>query len=346
MIRIGIYGATGYAGQELIRLLLKHTKVDIQHLTTQQYAGKEIADVFPNLYMHNLPKLEEADNDKILSSVDAVFLALPHGHAFDIAALAKKKGVKVIDLGADFRLIDPSVYEEWYKLSHGATDLLKEAVYGLPEINREKIASAWLLANPGCYPTASTLATLPLIEKGLIDPKSIIIDAKSGVSGAGRGAKTDNLYAEVNESVKAYGVTTHRHTPEIEQNLALAGKQETIIQFTPHLMPMTRGILSTVYANLTEDISEEAIRGLYTNRYATEPFVRVLPSGIWPATKMVYGSNYCFINFTIDKRTKRVIATGVIDNLIKGAAGQAVHNMNIMFGLNETEAIEQMPYWP
>lgn len=350
MVRVGIYGATGYAGQELVRILLRHEKFAITHLTSQQYIGRSFPEVFPNFIMEELPVLEGIDNQKILSDIDVVFLALPHGHAFEVAKVAKEYGVRVIDLGADFRLQDVHTYEQWYGLKHEATEILPEAVYGLPEINRARISDAWLVANPGCYPTASTLALLPLVEQGLVNLRSIVIDAKSGVSGAGRAAKTDNLYTEVNEGIKPYAVTTHRHTPEIEQNFTLAGgrniQEPALIQFTPHLMPMTRGILSTVYADLQKDISVEEVRALYTERYSKEPFVKLLPEGIWSATKMVYGSNYCFVNVTVDKRTKKVIATAVIDNLIKGAAGQAVQNLNIMYGYPEKEGIDQLPIWP
>ena len=254
--------------------------------------------------------------------------------------------VKVIDLSADFRIQDVAVYEEWYKIKHPTPEYIKEAVYGLPEINREKIKGARLIANPGCYPTCSTLAIYPLVKEGLIDTDTIIIDAKSGVSGAGRGAKVDNLYCEVNESCKAYGVASHRHTPEIEEQLSCAAGKPVTLSFTPHLIPMNRGILITAYATLTKDASYEEMKAAYDKYYAGEPFVRVLEKDVTPQTRWVEGSNFVDVNFKIDPRTHRVVMMGAMDNVVKGAAGQAVQNMNLLFGLPENTGLKQIPLFP
>ncbi|MDK2887769.1 MAG: N-acetyl-gamma-glutamyl-phosphate reductase [Thermoanaerobacter sp.] len=335
VVKASVIGATGYAGAELVRLLNAHPQVELVGLTTQSYAGKAFWEVYPHLYGYVDLVCEEQDLPALVERSDVIFTALPHGHAMAVAREVVGRGKALVDLGADFRLHDPAVYQEWYKVEHTAAELLPQAVYGLPEIHREKIRSARLVANPGCYPTSVILALAPLLKEGLIDTGSIIIDSKSGVSGAGRGLSLNTHYCEVNESIKAYGVAAHRHTPEIEQELsALAGKK-VLVSFTPHLTPMIRGILSTIYARLAGQKSTEEILALYREFYRQEKFVRVLPAGMLPATKMVAGSNHCDIGLVVDRRTGRVVIISAIDNLIKGAAGQAVQNMNIMFGLAE-----------
>ena len=346
MIRIGIIGSTGYVGNELVRLLLQRSDVKIVWFGSHSYIGKSYSDVFGNIF-----KLVEAecldDNlEQLVGQVDVVFTATPQGLCSSLVSEEVLKKIKVIDLSADFRFKDVAVYEKWYGIEHSSPQFLQEAVYGLCEINREKIKNARLVANPGCYPTCSTLAIQPVLKAGLIDPKSIIIDAKSGTSGAGRGAKVSNLYCEVNESVKAYGVTTHRHTPEIEEQLSYLTHEKVLINFTPHLIPMNRGILVTAYANLLHPVTYEDVKSLYDNCYGNERFVRVLEKNICPETRNVHGSNFVDVNFRIDERTDRIVMMGAIDNLVKGAAGQAIQNMNLMFGLPEETGLLQVPMFP
>ena len=338
MIKIGIIGATGYAGAQLVWILHNHPKADIKFLCSNSYAGESYSDIYKNFSGHmyiNCVSMEEAYSQ--LDAIDVLFLAMPHGKSFDISKAAVAKGKKVIDLGADFRLKDITEYEEWYKVTHQAVDLLKEAVYGLPELNREKIKGAGLVANPGCYPTASILALAPLLKNDIIDTSSIIIDAKSGVTGAGRSAVTNNLYCECSDSIKAYAITTHRHTPEIEQVLSGVSGKDITLTFTPHLTPMSRGILSVCYGKLNDEYSESTLLQLYRDFYKEEYFVKILDAP--PETRYTKGSNMCHISLRVDKRTNRVIVVSAIDNLIKGAAGQAVQNMNILFGLNENTGI-------
>lgn len=339
MIKVGIVGATGYAGAQLVWILHNHPKADIKFLSSNSYAGESYDHIYKNfsgqIYI-NCISMEEAYTQ--LDAIDVLFLAMPHGKSFEISKTAVEKGIKVIDLGADFRLKDITEYEEWYKVSHDAVDLLKEAVYGLPELNREKIKTARLVANPGCYPTASILALAPLLKNDIIDTGSIIIDAKSGVTGAGRSAITNNLYCECNDSIKAYAITTHRHIPEIEQVLGGVAEKDITLTFTPHLTPMSRGILSVCYASLNDDYSESTLLQLYRDFYKGEYFVKILDTP--PETRYTRGSNLCHISLRVDKRTKRVIVVSAIDNLMKGAAGQAVQNMNILFNLNETTGID------
>lgn len=339
MINAGIIGATGYAGAELTRLLYSHPEVNINFLCSNSYSGEEFSNVYSNF--KNFVDIECINIHEVFDKfddIDVLFTALPSGKALDFAKKALDKNVKVIDIGSDFRLKTTDLYTEWYNLDHKYPELLQSAVYGLPEINKEKIKAANLVANPGCYPTASSLAMLPLVNNSLIDLSTIIIDAKSGVSGAGRKASTANLFVECNESIKAYGVTTHRHTPEIEQTLSSVCLEDIKLTFTPHLVPMNRGILSVCYSNLKKEYSLESLFKLYKEFYKTSPFVRVIDS--LPETRWVKGSNFCDITLRLDTRTNRVIAIAAIDNLIKGAAGQAIQNMNIMFGLNETTAIK------
>ena len=346
MIKVGIIGSTGYAGGELARLLLQREDVEIKWYGSKSYPGQKYASVYQNMFQIVDDTCMD-DNMKELSGlVDVIFTATPQGLCASLINEDVLSKVKVIDLSADFRIKDVEVYEAWYKIKHPAPEYIKEAVYGLPEINREKIKTARLIANPGCYPTCSTLAIYPLVKEGLIDSDTIIIDAKSGVSGAGRGAKVENLYCEVNESCKAYGVASHRHTPEIEEQLSYAAGKPVTLSFTPHLIPMNRGILITAYATLTKDVGYEEIKRVYDKYYAGEPFVRVLDEHVTPQTRWVEGSNFVDVNCQIDPRTHRVVMMGAMDNVVKGAAGQAVQNMNLLFGLPENTGLKQIPLFP
>lgn len=346
MIKAGIIGATGYAGEELVRILLRHPDVEIVWYGSRSYVDQPYADVYRNFF-----KLVEADcfdDDlpQLAKEADVIFTATPQGYLASVMTEELLDQVKFIDLSADYRLKDVQVYEQWYKIEHKSPQFLEEAVYGLCEIHREDIKKARLVANPGCYTTCSILTAWPLVKEGLIDADTLIIDAKSGVSGAGRSAKTANLFSEVNESIKAYGVTTHRHTPEIEEQLSLAAGRPLVLNFTPHLVPMNRGILVTAYASLKEGVTEQDLRDALEKQYQNEPFIRILPKGVCPETRWVEGSNYVDINVLVDKRTNRAILMGAIDNLVKGAAGQAVQNMNLMFGLSETAGLDLVPLFP
>lgn len=335
MINVGIIGSTGYAGQQLVWLLNSHPNTHITFLSSNSYEGDLYNKVYKNYngFLQNVCiNIQEAECK--LDNIDVLFIALPHGKSFDITKKALKKGVKVIDLGADFRIKSKEIYEDWYNVKHECSELLKDSVYGLPELKRESIKNASLIANPGCYPTASILAIAPLLKNKLISPKSIIIDAKSGVSGAGRSASITSLYTECNESIKAYSVGCHRHTPEIEQELSHIYGSNLNLVFTPHLVPMNRGILSICYADLINNISQEELYKVYEDFYKDEFFVKIIED--MPETKYVSGSNMCHIGLRVDKRTGKVIVGSVIDNLIKGAAGQAVQNMNLMFDFDET----------
>ncbi len=345
-VKVSIIGATGYTGAELVRILYRHPAVELVALTTRSYTGMPMHQVYPHLFKYNHLTCEEADLARIFEISDVVFIALPHGHAMPVALEGARYGKKVIDLGADFRFNDYRVYEQWYKVEHQAKKLLPEAVYALPEINREEIKGAWLIANPGCYPTSAILALAPLLKQKLVDPASIVVDSKSGVSGAGRGISLGSHFSEVNENFKAYNVALHRHTPEIEQELSRIAGQQITITFTPHLLPVTRGILSTVYAQLSSGVAVEQIRELYRNYYKDEFFVRVLPDGTLPQTKWVAGTNHCDLGLTVDTRTGRVIVISAIDNVVKGASGQAVQNMNIICGLPEDTALAGPGLYP
>lgn len=339
MVKAGIIGATGYTGAELVRLLSGHPEVELVALTSRSYAGEAMAAVYPALTAFSDLVCEDLSPDQVLERAEVVFIALPHGHAVPVVTRALEQGIKVIDLGADLRFRDVKVYEEWYKVRHGAPELAARAVYGLPEINRDAICGAMIVANPGCYPTSIILGLAPLLKGGYIDPATIIIDAKSGVSGAGREARVTSLFVECNENINPYGVASHRHTPEIEQELSRLAGREVRISFTPHLLPISRGILSTMYADLAGPATEAELRQAYLDFYGSEPFVHLLPPGKWPHTRWVYGSNNCQINLSVDKRTGRVIVASVIDNLTKGASGQAVQNLNLMCGFPETTAL-------
>lgn len=351
MIKAGIIGATGYAGNELVRLLLRHKEVEIKWFGSRSYIDKKYAQVYQNMF----ELVEDAcldDNITALAKqVDVIFTATPQGFLSGILTEELLDQVKVIDLSADFRMKDVKIYEAWYHIEHKSPQFLEEAVYGLCEINRDAIRGARLVANPGCYTTCSILTAYPLVKEGLMDANTLIIDAKSGTSGAGRSAKLPNLYCEVNENIKAYGVTTHRHTPEIEEQLGYAAGENVALNFTPHLVPMNRGILVTAYASLRKKAdgsypSYEEVKAVYDKYYKKETFVRVLEQDVCPETKWVEGSNYVDVNFKIDTRTKRVVMMGALDNLVKGAAGQAVQNMNLMFGFDEAEGLNLVPVFP
>ena len=341
MIKAGIIGSTGYAGQELVRLLMQHKDAEIVWYGSRSYIDQKYYDVFHNMFEIVEDKCLDDNMEELAEKADVVFTATPQGLCSSLVSEEVLSKTKIIDLSADFRIKDVNRYEEWYGLKHQSPEFIAEAVYGLCEINREDIKKARLIANPGCYPTCSALSIYPMAKERLIDMNSIIIDAKSGTSGAGRGAKVNNLYCEVNENIKAYGVATHRHTPEIEDQLSYASGEKVVLNFTPHLVPMNRGILVTAYADLKKDVSYEEIREIYDSYYKEEKFVRVLEKDVCPE-----GSNYVDVNFKIDQRTGRIIMMGAMDNLVKGAAGQAVQNMNLMFGLDEAEGLELVPMFP
>ncbi len=346
MIKASIVGATGYTGSELIRLLVTREDVELKHLTSRSHIGREVAEFFPYLTGFLQQKFVELDPEKIFSESDVVFICLPHGHSMELVQEAKKYDVKVIDLGADFRLKDIQEYEETYQVEQTAPDVLEEAVYGFSEKYRDQIKEAKFVANPGCFVMSALLGLSPVISQGVVDTQSIIIDSKTGVSGAGRSPAVDRLLSELQGNIRAYNVLKHRHRPEIEQELENLSSSEVQVQFTPHLLPIERGILSTMYADLKEGQTEESIRAIYEAAYGNEPFVHLLPKGILPETKAVKGTNHCHIQIQVDERTNRLIILSVIDNLGKGAAGSAVQNMNILFGLPETTGLKQVGLVP
>ena len=351
MVKVGIIGATGYAGNELVRLLMGHKDVEIMWYGSRSYIDKKYAEVYQNMFEIVEDTCLDDNMEELASKVDVIFTATPQGFLAGVLTEEILSRVKIIDLSADFRIKDVKTYEKWYKIEHRSPQFIEEAVYGLCELNRDKIKGARLIANPGCYTTCSILTAYPLVKEGLIDPDTLIIDAKSGTSGAGRGAKLPNLFCEVNENMKAYGVTNHRHTPEIEEQLGYAAGKEIMVNFTPHLVPMNRGILATEYATLNKKAdgtlpTYEEVKAVYDKYYKNEKFVRVLEKDICPETKWVEGSNYVDIGFKIDPRTNRIIMMGAIDNLVKGAAGQAVQNMNLIFGLPESEGLDLVPMFP
>jgi len=343
MIKAGIVGGTGYTGVELLRLLVAHEDVELSVVTSRAEAGQAVSGLYPNLRGHLDIEFSEPNLDK-LSQCDIVFFATPNGTAMQMTPQLLEAGVKVIDLAADFRLKDTAEWKQWYGMDHACPDILQEAVYGLPEINREAIKTARIIANPGCYPTAVSLGYIPLIENNLIDDAHLIADAKSGVSGAGRGASVATLLCEATESVKPYGVDGHRHLPEIRQVLGGIAGHEVGLTFVPHLMPMIRGIEASLYGVLKTDVND--LHNIYSERYKDEPFVDVLPVGTMPETRSVKGSNMCRISVFRPQGGDTVVVSSVIDNLVKGAAGQAVHNMNLMFGLEETRGISQVALLP
>lgn len=351
MVKVGIIGATGYAGNELVRLLMGHKDVEIMWYGSRSYIDKKYAEVYQNMFEIVEDTCLDDNMEELASKVDVIFTATPQGFLAGVLTEEILSRVKIIDLSADFRIKDVKTYEKWYKIEHRSPQFIEEAVYGLCELNRDKIKGARLIANPGCYTTCSILTAYPLVKEGLIDPDTLIIDAKSGTSGAGRGAKLPNLFCEVNENMKAYGVTNHRHTPEIEEQLGYAAGKEIMVNFTPHLVPMNRGILATEYATLNKKAdgtlpTYEEVKAVYDKYYKNEKFVRVLEKDICPETKWVEGSNYVDVNFKIDERTGRIVMMGALDNLVKGAAGQAVQNMYLLFGFDEAEGLNLVPMFP
>ena len=352
MIRVGIIGATGYAGGELVRILLNHKDAKIVWYGSRSYIDKKYYQVYQNMFQLVDDICKDDNLEELAKQVDVIFTATPQGFLAGLLSEEILSQVKIVDLSADYRIKDVATYEKWYGIEHKSPQFIEEAVYGLCEINRDKITEKTrLVANPGCYTTCSILTAYPMVKEGMIDVNTLIVDAKSGTSGAGRGAKVPNLFCEVNENMKAYGVASHRHTPEIEEQLGYAGNCRVTINFTPHLVPMNRGILATEYATLKRKPDGtlptcEEVKAVYDKYYANEKFVRVLDKGSCPETKWVEGSNYVDINFVIDERTGRIIMMGALDNLVKGAAGQAVQNMNLLFGLPESEGLELVPCFP
>jgi N-acetyl-gamma-glutamyl-phosphate reductase len=345
MIHIGIVGASGYTGVELARLLSSCPDVKLTVATSRQYKGMKLAEVYPNLAGMVDITCEDLQTEELADRADLFFTAVPHQTAMAIVPDLLKTGKKVVDLSADFRLQDPTVYENWYQ-KHTAQGYLSEAVYGLPELYREQIKKARLVANPGCYPTSVILGLAPLLQAGIIEPETIIVDSKSGASGAGRLPQTGTLFCEVSDGFKAYKVAEHRHTPEMEQEISRLCKKQISISFTPHLLPMSRIILSTIYAKQTKPLTDAGINDLYQDFYKDEPFVRLCETGTFPATQFVRGSNFCDIGFKVDNRTGRLVVLSTIDNLVKGAAGQAVQNMNLMCNLPETTGLLAVPLFP
>lgn len=351
MIKVGIIGSTGYAGAELVRILWNHKETEIVWYGSRSYVDEAYASVYRNMFELVEDKCLDDNIEELASKVDVIFTATPQGFLAGLLTEDILNKVKVIDLSADYRIKDVATYEKWYGIEHKSPQFIEEAVYGLCEINREDIRGRRLVANPGCYTTCSILTAYPMVKEGLIDANTLIVDAKSGTSGAGRGAKLPNLFCEVNENMKAYGVASHRHTPEIEEQLGYAAGEEITISFTPHLVPMNRGILVTEYANLKKKAdgtypTYEEVKAVYDAYYKDETFIRVLEKGECPETKWVEGSNFVDINFVIDERTGRIVMMGALDNLVKGAAGQAVQNMNILFGLPENEGLMMVPMFP
>jgi len=345
MLKVAIYGASGYTGQELLRLLLRHPQAEVVALTSRRYAGVPVADIYPVFVGLTDLAFVDASPEDVAGAADIVFLALPHGVSMAVAPIFLKAGKKVIDLSADFRLHDVATYEKWYS-RHTAPDIIKESVYGIPELYGDEIAKAMLVANPGCYPTSVILGLAPLLKANWIDNDSIIADSKSGVSGAGREPQVGTLFCEVDEGFKAYKVGEHRHTPEMEQEISILAGCDVRISFTPHLLPITRGILSTIYATLQKDVTTAELIDLYRAFYKGKKFVRVYKAGAFPNISSVRGSNYCDIGLAVDARTKRVIIICAIDNLVKGAAGQAIQNMNLMCGLSEDTGLTMISLFP
>jgi len=344
-MRIGIVGASGYTGVELARLLCSCPDVKLTVATSRQYKGKKLAEVYPSLAGMVDIVCEDLQIEELAERADLFFTAVPHQTAMAIVPDLIRAGKKVVDLSADFRIHDAAVYEKWYQ-KHTAQEYIAEAIYGLPELHRQQIASARLVANPGCYPTSVILGVAPLLQVGVIEPETLIVDSKSGASGAGRLAQTGTLFCEVAEGFKAYKVAAHRHTPEMEQEISVLCKKPVTISFTPHLLPISRGILSTIYATMSKSMTDDEVYELYRNFYKDEPFVRLCEPGVFPATQFVRGSNFCDLGFKLDSRTGRIVVLAAIDNLVKGAAGQAVQNMNLMCGLPETRGLLGVPLFP
>jgi N-acetyl-gamma-glutamyl-phosphate reductase len=345
-LKVAICGASGYTGIELLRILALHPYVVVTAITSEKSAGRKVHEVFPSLSAYTNLAYEPMEREKLLTKADLFFLALPHGASQEAVHYFYSKGKAVIDLSADYRLTDPKTYAAWYGLLHNHTSTLKKAVYGLPEIYRKKIQKARLIANPGCYPTSAILGLMPAVKDRLIDVSTIVIDSKSGTSGAGRKADLGVSFCEVNDGFKAYGLVTHRHTPEIEQELSSLAGKTVAVNFTPHLLPVDRGILTTIYAKLTRNADTQTALSLYRKAYTKEPFIRVLPEGSFPNIKNVRGTNTCEIGVKANPRTNTLIIVSAIDNLVKGASGQAVHNMNLMMGYDEKEGLEALALFP
>jgi N-acetyl-gamma-glutamyl-phosphate reductase len=343
--RVGVIGATGYTGLELLRLLLRHPEAEVTVVTSKKYAGLKIDEVFPSLLNRLELECEELNAENISKKTDFIFTAVPHKTAMETVPPFYQQGKRVVDLSADFRFNDPAVYERWYQ-KHTAADLLPECVYGLPELHREKIRKAKIVGNPGCYPTGALIGLIPLMKSGMISSENIIIDAKSGVSGAGRDVVLDSLFCEVNEGVKAYKIFDHRHLPEIEGELSQLVQKKVAVTFVPHLIPMDRGILTTIYATLTKRRMTDEVVVFLQDYYRKEPFVRVHPKGNLPHTREVKGSNYCDIGVKVSEADGRMVIVTAIDNLVKGASGAAVQNMNIMLGYPETMGLDVIPIFP
>jgi N-acetyl-gamma-glutamyl-phosphate reductase len=343
--RVGIIGATGYTGMELLRVLLNHPEVEVTALTSQKYAGISIDQVFPSLKKHLQLKCEELKVEEISKKTDFIFTAVPHKTAMETVPLFYRQGKRVVDLSADFRFKDAGVYERWYQ-KHTAAGLLSESIYGLPELHREKIRKAKIVGNPGCYPTGALIGLIPLAKKGMISLEGIVIDSKSGVSGAGRDVVLESLFCEVNEGARAYKIFEHRHLPEIEQELSGMVRKNVAVTFVPHLIPMDRGILTTLYFVLTKKSKTEEVLETFQEHYQKEPFIRICPQGKLPNTKDVRGSNYCDIGVKVNESDNRAVIVTASDNLVKGASGQAVQNMNIMLGFSETMGLEVLPLFP
>jgi N-acetyl-gamma-glutamyl-phosphate reductase len=348
IIKAGLVGVTGYTGMELARLMVHHSSMELVRATSRSEAGKKLADIYP--FLNRLPlgelTITQPDAADLADECDVVFLAVPHKTAMEIAAELLEAGVKVVDLSADFRINDQATYEAWYQVEHTRADLLGEAVYGLPELYLDKIMGARLIANPGCYPTSSILGLAPALSAGLVETDNIVIDAKSGASGAGRGAKVGNLFCEVADSFKAYGLPSHRHTPEIEQEISKLAGTGITVSFNTHLLPIDRGILSTIYTRLKDQTDLDAVHQIYTDFYADKPLVRVLPKGQLPETRFVRGTVFCDIGLVVDPRTGRLIILSAIDNLCRGASGQALMNANLICGLDIDEGLPMAPMMP
>jgi N-acetyl-gamma-glutamyl-phosphate reductase len=343
--RVGIIGATGYTGVELIRLLVNHPEIEITAITSQKYAGIPIDQVFPSLKKNLQLKCEGLIVDEISKKTDFIFTAVPHKTAMEAVPLFYRQGKKVVDLSADFRFKDAAVYERWYQ-KHTAADLLSESVYGLPELHREKIRNAKIVGNPGCYPTGALIGLIPLVKRRMISLEGIVIDSKSGISGAGRDVVLESLFCEINEGVKAYKIFEHRHLPEIEQELSGMVQKKVMVTFVPHLVPMDRGILTTLYLVLTKKSKTEEFLNTFEEYYQKEPFIRICPGGKLPNTKDVRGSNYCDIGVKVNESGSQAVVVTAIDNLVKGASGEAVQNMNIMLGFSETMGLDVLPLFP
>lgn len=346
MIKVGIIGASGYTGNELVRILAQHPEAEIVAITSRTHEGRKFEDVYGNFTGWDGPVFSGSDSADAVADCDVVFMAMPHGVALELVPPLLQKGQKVIDLGADFRFRDPQIYQTWYKLQHTQGELTKDAVYGLPEIYRKEIRQAMLIGNPGCYPTSIILAVYPLLKAGLVDPDRIIIDSKSGVSGAGRKGEVAYNYAELFGNFKAYGLPGHRHTPEIEQELSKVAGKDLHVSFTPHLLPVARGIMSTIHLSLTKSITTQEVEELLTRSYQGEPFVKIIKEPQLPELKWVVGTNCCHIGARVDPRTNQLIVVSVIDNMGKGASGQAVQNMNLICDLPETMGLQRWPVYP